>query len=107
MTLSLRCGMEVKTVFPDEVSLITPDGEIIEININDFLSAVYYVLTNTNLVKNDPRKGFLEVIRNINIISGYPTMLLRDGKEETIGSPMRLQYEDYPSLCSPNWETDK
>ena len=42
-----------------------------EIPMDDFLSAVEYVLTNTDLIANDQRLQFVERVKLIQIVKGY------------------------------------
>ncbi|MFA5070212.1 MAG: hypothetical protein WC528_02935 [Patescibacteria group bacterium] len=42
-----------------------------EITLEDFLSAVIYVLGNTDLVPKDPRLSFLEKIKAMKQVAGY------------------------------------
>ncbi len=66
-------GLEIKTwgdmLGPDPLQTIHL-GEY-EISMVDFLYAAAYVLTNTNLEKNDPRLQFVEYIRAMKVIEGY------------------------------------
>lgn len=50
-----------------------------EISIEDFLIAAHYVLTNTNLSKNDPRLQFVECVRSMQVTEGFP--ILSGGEE--------------------------
>lgn len=42
-----------------------------DIDINDFFAATFYVLTNTDLYKNDPRVKFVSRIKKLKRIKGY------------------------------------
>jgi hypothetical protein len=68
-------GVEVKTYGPigdmaDEVHIRTNKGNIV-IGLQDFLSAVEYVLTNTNFEPDDPRINFSNWVSNLEIGPGY------------------------------------
>jgi len=42
-----------------------------DIDINDFFVMAYYVLTNTDLYKNDPRLKFVKRIKKMKKVKGY------------------------------------
>ncbi len=92
MTLTLGKDIEVKMWFDNRV-YIGRAGRVrdVEISLADFLSAAYYVLTNTDLEPNDPRLAFLKVVKEMAVISGY-----------TAGES-RLDYKSGWSLCPPDW----
>lgn len=56
------------------------------IEINDFFNMVYYVLTNTDLYKNDPRIKFVNIVKKMKKVKGY----MKDNKH--------LQYKEICSL---------
>lgn len=41
------------------------------VDINDFFAMVYYVLTNTDLYKGDPRIKFVKKIKKLRKVKGY------------------------------------
>jgi len=102
MTWELRCKMEIKTGFTNEVLLTTPEGERIETDIGDILDAAFYMLTNTDLEKNDPRIGFIEVVKNMEEVPGFNTLHALGDRTARYPST-RLQYGKYNSLFHPNW----
>ncbi len=52
-----------------------------EISLKDFLRAAHYVLTNTNLTENDPRPQFLECVRSMIEVKGWPVIIKGEEKE--------------------------
>ncbi len=50
-----------------------------EITMEDFLVLAHYVLTNSNLKEDDPRLQFVESVRGMKVVKGYPTIF--GGKE--------------------------
>lgn len=42
-----------------------------EIGMEDFLEAAHYVLTNTNLEKDDPRRRFVECVKRMREDTGW------------------------------------
>ena len=73
-------NVEIKTYgfgsMVDEVSIRTPHGETI-IGIEDFLVAVEYVLTNTDLWDGDPRNEFLNQIKTLKLVPGFNPQSVR------------------------------
>lgn len=57
------------------------------LSLTDFLALTDYVLTNTNLVKDDPRLTFVERIGRLKQVKGFPTFIA--GKDVT-GDAKRL-----------------
>lgn len=41
------------------------------VEINDFFDMVYYVLTNTDLYKDDPRLKFIKRVKKMKKVRGY------------------------------------
>lgn len=66
-----------------------------EVSIEDFLIAAHYVLTNTNLTENDPRLQFIECVRSMQVVEGWPGL---DENEEV--KTKRLETEIPPVLDS-------
>lgn len=68
-------GVEVKTHgFPENLSgrveIWSPNGRI-TIGYSDFLAMTHYVLTNTDLQRDDPRLAFIEAIKNMKKVPGF------------------------------------
>ena len=42
-----------------------------EIHMDDFLQSALYVLTNTDLLEDDARLRFMEVVKKLEIVPGY------------------------------------
>lgn len=42
-----------------------------EISMSDFMDAAHYVLTNSDLKPNDPRRGFVERVKTMREVDGY------------------------------------
>ena len=55
----------------DDTVFIDAQSNKLEINIEDFFAMVYYVLTNTDLYKNDPRLKFIEKVKKMKKVEGY------------------------------------
>jgi hypothetical protein len=55
--------------FSENITLIGDNNDI-EIPLDDFCALVEYVLTNTDLKKNDPRLALIEKIKQTKIIPG-------------------------------------
>ena len=69
-------GLTAKTMgVGDEVVFL---GDY-QISMEDFLILAHYVLTNSNLTKDDPRLQFVESVRNMEVVEGYTTIV--GGKE--------------------------
>lgn len=73
MSLLLNCGtipdgLPVKTYGLGDNPVFIGDYEIA---LRDFLAAAMYVLTNTDLLANDPRVAFVTEIRGLAVIPGY------------------------------------
>lgn len=63
-------GLTVKTygtILPEDVVFL---GDY-EISIEDFFAMVYYVLTNTDLCPDDPRRLFVERVKSMTEAEGY------------------------------------
>jgi hypothetical protein len=75
LSKSLPKDLEVKThgtIFRGkDLVLLRGSGVDCEIPIRDFLYAVEYVLTNTDLRHRDPRLKFLKTISKLKQITGY------------------------------------
>jgi len=65
--------VEVKTygVVPEMVILTVPGKESVDIPISDFLAMAWYVLTNTDLYKDDPRIPFVNTIKELKQLEGH------------------------------------
>jgi hypothetical protein len=63
-------GLEVKTY--SIKSLPVRFGEY-EISMEDFLCAAEYVLTNSDLYGNDPRRQFIKCVQAMKEVPGYNT----------------------------------
>lgn len=74
-----KIGMQNSRVLSKDIVLL---GEY-EIDIKDFLEAAFYVLTNTDLCRNDPRLKFAEEVKGLDIIDGYNKS--RDNKSKRLG----------------------
>lgn len=75
MSLSLNlgtrpAGVEIKTFGFGSMEGIVHLGGY-EISMADFLMAVAYVLTNTDLKPGDPRLQFMECVRSMKVVDGY------------------------------------
>jgi len=93
MSLRLTCGtkpngLSVKTVGVGIDTVFLGDYEI---SLKDFLFAAHYVLTNTNLEEGDPRLQFVESVRTMQVVKGYPVVVGGEGQETK-----RLRTEDRP-----------
>ena len=68
-------GLEIKTYGFGGVgqTVFLRDGHNIycEINLGDFLIAAHYVLTNTDLDINDPRRQFVKCVQAMTQIKGF------------------------------------
>jgi hypothetical protein len=62
--------VEVKTWDPRKVFISTPAADI-EIGIKDFCSLVEYVLSNTDLIKDDARLALVKKIKKAKVVSGW------------------------------------
>lgn len=63
-------GLMVKTSTPvDDQPQMVSLGDY-KIHMDDFLLAVDYVLTNTDLLEGDPRLQFVEDVRKLKIVPG-------------------------------------
>lgn len=79
LSRSIPRGLEVKThgvhILQNKVLLRggnVKDGYVdCEIPFLDFLEMVEYVLTNTDLYRNDPRLRFLEMVKKLKPVKGY------------------------------------
>ncbi|KKL61301.1 hypothetical protein LCGC14_2196690 [marine sediment metagenome] len=91
MTLVLRDTTEVKTHFFSQEVTLGP----LHLRIEDFLDAVYYVLTNRDLEPNDPRLGFVKVVKEMEVVAGHNSSREPDSK--------KLDYKDGWSLKPPIW----
>ncbi len=55
---------EIKTWFDNVVHIRnTENGSSVEIVMSDFVHAMYYVLTNASIEKDDPRLKFIEIVK--------------------------------------------
>lgn len=68
-------GLEIKThgiLFGgNDLVILSGRKFILEISVEDFLFAAHYVLTNTDLRKNDPRIQFVRCIKKMKRVSGW------------------------------------
>lgn len=73
-------SMELSHSAPKVTAFTMPDGDItnlctrgisIDIPMKDFVLLVQYVLTNTDLNKDDPRLALVEAIMETAVINGY------------------------------------
>jgi hypothetical protein len=78
---------EFKTFIDNMVSINTDEG-IVKITMDDFCAAMYYVITNTPLLKDDPRLTFLSVMNELVVVS--------DPNKIFVGWPehLSLQYKN-------------
>ncbi len=98
MTLALKNGVDVKTY---EASTVLIDHK--EYGIEDVLNIVYYVLTNTDLVPDDPRLGFIKVVKDMDVVPGYGAeVFLSEGAADK--EQKRLGYKGGWSLRPPVWK---
>ncbi len=77
MTLRLNrgtkpTGLEIKTSGFNEGVVFLGNYQI---SMEDFLIAAHYVLTNSNLEKDDPRRQFVKCVRAMRIRKGYPLII--------------------------------
>ena len=75
MSLILKMGtqpavLEVKTFGFGSMGNTVHLGDY-EITIEDFLVATEYVLTNTDLVSNDPRLQFVKCVQSMKGVAGW------------------------------------
>ena len=70
MTLQIAEGVDIKTWFGKEV-YITTDFNFSEITMEQFFAGAYYVLTNSDLLPEDDRLKFLEVVKKLKVGKGY------------------------------------
>ncbi len=69
----------------------------------DVPNIVYYVLTNTDLVPDDPRLGFIEVVKDMDVVPGYGAeVFLSEGAADK--ELKRLSYKGGWSLRPPVWK---
>lgn len=76
-------GMQNSRILSRDIVII---GDY-EIDVKDFLSAAMYVLINTDLRRNDPRRSFLEMAKELEIVDGYNKS--RDNKSKRLGIKQR------------------
>ena len=80
MSLLLNLGTK-----PDGTTAKTDfDGKFVEvgdltITTDDFCQLAMYVLTNTDLQRNDPRLHFMNQLAKLNVIDGHTPGMLRLG----------------------------
>lgn len=60
----------VKT-FGDNIVYISNDHETIQIDMTDFCAMAMYVLTNSDLAKNDPRLKLLKWAKRLKRVKGF------------------------------------
>lgn len=60
-------GMQNSRILSKDIVLL---GDY-EIDAKDFLEAAFYVLTNTDLRRNDPRLKFVKEIKRLDVLGGY------------------------------------
>ena len=70
LELSRSNNLNVKTWGLDNSKDIVCLGKY-DIEINDFFHMVYYVLTNTDLYRDDPRLKFIARIKKMKKVTGY------------------------------------
>lgn len=63
-------GLSVKTFGFGQMGNTVYLGEY-EISLEDFLIMSHYVLTNTDLESNDPRRQFVECVKEMQEVSGF------------------------------------
>lgn len=75
MSLSLDLGTKPKGLTIQTFGIGSPNDVIFlgdyEISMKDFLIAAEYVLTNTDLKHNDPRRQFVKCVQTMEEVSGY------------------------------------
>ena len=58
----------------DKVNLVTRGARGIEqdvyLNMEDFLAAALYFLSNTDLLKDDPRVEFVKIVKKLEVLPG-------------------------------------
>lgn len=64
-------GTEVKTFSADQVMFGKFLNPTIVMSIEDFCETVIYVMTNTELVPNDPRLKLIEEIKALKKVEGF------------------------------------
>ena len=84
MSLCLNRGTKPEGL---EIKMFPMGGQVVllgdyEITMEDFLIAVHYVLTNTNLTEGDPRLQFVECVRSMQVTKGH-TVVIQGKKFDT------------------------
>ena len=85
-------GLGVKTVGLGEEEVVYLGNY--EISMKDFLMAAYYVLTNTNLREDDPRRQFVECVRSMQEAEGWNGGELKRLKTDVLPIPIRSDEEE-------------
>ncbi len=67
-----------------------------EISLRDFLMAAYYVLTNTNLQEDDPRRQFVECVRSMQEVEGWNADELKRLSTNVLPIPIGDEEEERP-----------
>lgn len=92
-----RDHVDVKT-FPECMFPGVRFGEY-RVSLSDFLEAAMYVLTNTDLVKDDPRLEFVENVRRLEQVLGWQSSI----NESTDRGDRRLAIkDDAPRATKPS-----
>ena len=74
---SQPAGIYISTTAPNGAVHLGGAGFSVDISLEDFLQAAYYVLTNSPLVPNDPRFNFVEEIRFMKQVGGFLKILTK------------------------------
>jgi len=73
--MSLRLAMGTKPLNLEiKTSGLTPTVVFLgdyEISLEDWIEATMYVLTNTDLEKDDPRLQFLDRVKRLKVVTGF------------------------------------
>lgn len=86
MTLEIAGGVSIKTWWDDTIHLHIEEKET-EITLKDFCAMAYYVLVNSDLLEDDARLGFVEIVKRLTTVEGYDklhqrlVLMSKEGKE--------------------------
>lgn len=85
-------GLGVKTVGLGEEEVVYLGNY--EISLEDFLMAAYYVLTNTNLREDDPRRQFVDCVCSMQEAEGWNGGELKRLRTDVLPIPIIDEQED-------------